>query len=129
MKKLLLLTIGVLLCCACAAWAGSLEDGITARDHGDYKKALKRWRSWADQGSQLALYLIGVTYEEGHGVAQDFAQALKCMSLHTTFQGMSVPGIAQSSSEIHDALQAEPEGLDAGFAVGLSRKETAKHGY
>ena len=51
------------------------------------------------------------------------------MSLHTTFQGMSVPGIAQSSSEIHDALQAEPEGLDAGFAVGLSRKETAKHGY
>jgi TPR repeat protein len=55
--------------------AGPLEDAKAAYGHGDYAHALRLWRPLADQGNATAQYNLGLLYERGLGVTQDFAEA------------------------------------------------------
>ena len=54
------------------ATAGPLEDGQAAYQKGDYATALKIYRPLAEQGNASAQTAIGVIYEHGQGVPQDF---------------------------------------------------------
>ncbi len=73
MKRLWLAT-GLAVALAAPAWAG-FWDGVGAYNRGDYQTALREWTPVAEQGDGLAQNNLGILYDEGHGVAQDFARA------------------------------------------------------
>jgi TPR repeat protein len=58
------------------AAAGPLEDGQAAYRKGDYATALQILRPLAEQGNASAQTALGVIYEHGQGVPQDFVQAV-----------------------------------------------------
>jgi len=58
-----------------------LQAGVDAYDQGDYATALKEWRPLADQGDADAQFNLGVMYQEGRGVLQDYVQAHMWASL------------------------------------------------
>lgn len=57
--------------------AGSLLDADRAYDKGVYTKALKLYRSLAEQGSVKAQIMLGSMYDIGLGVSQDYLEAAK----------------------------------------------------
>jgi uncharacterized protein len=61
----------------------------------DYNEAVKWYRKAAEQGNAPAQSNLGFMYENGHGVAQDFVQALMWLTL-------SVAGFPASEIESHD---------------------------
>ena len=54
--------------------AGPFEDGNAAYERGDYTNALRLLRPLAYQGVARAQYNLGVMYDEGQGVPQDYAR-------------------------------------------------------
>ncbi len=72
--KRLWLASGLAVALAAPAWAG-FWDGVGAYSRGDYQTALREWKPLAEQGDGLAQNNLGILYDEGHGVAQDFARA------------------------------------------------------
>jgi uncharacterized protein len=60
-----------------SAFAGALEDGKAAYDKGDYKAARKIWQPLADKGDAGAQYGIGILYQKGTGVMQNYGAAMK----------------------------------------------------
>ncbi|MSO64409.1 MAG: sel1 repeat family protein [Alphaproteobacteria bacterium] len=57
--------------------AGPFEDGVAAVNRGDFATALRLFRPLADQGFSAAQSDLGVMYENGQGVPQDDAEAVK----------------------------------------------------
>ena len=55
----------------------ALEQATTALDKGDYATALPRLHELADQGNARAQFKLGKLYDDGQGVAQSDAEALK----------------------------------------------------
>lgn len=43
----------------------------------DYAKAVKWFKEAAYQGNAIAQLLLGICYNEGHGVTQDHVEAMK----------------------------------------------------
>ena len=73
MKKLpSMLALMLWLCLAVPAFAGPLEDGSAAYNKKDYATALRLWRPFADRGNAIAQYILGVMYDNGQGVPQDY---------------------------------------------------------
>ncbi len=64
-----------------AASAGPFEDGAKAYQKGKYQKALSLWQPLAAKGNADAMFGLGLVYEIGRGVKQDFVQAYKWYSL------------------------------------------------
>ena len=60
-----------------AGIAQDFEDGRTAYEAGDYKKALAILQPLAEAGDSQAQVTIGIMYDNGLGVASDPAEALK----------------------------------------------------
>ena len=52
-----------------------------AYNRGDYATALRLARQLADRGDAAAQYNLGVMYAKGHGVSQNYAEALKWFHL------------------------------------------------
>ncbi|GAB6068870.1 hypothetical protein JCM13664_21910 [Methylothermus subterraneus] len=48
------------------------DEGLAAANRGDYATALKEWRPLAEQGDAVAQYNLGVMYDNGLGVPQDY---------------------------------------------------------
>ncbi len=61
---------------AAPAWAG-LDEGVAAYERGDYAMALREFRVLAAQGDAAAQYNLGVMYDDGRGVTQADAEAVK----------------------------------------------------
>ena len=57
--------------------AADFQAGLQAYRRGDYATALEELLSLAEQGSASAQYRLGVMYDGGFGVAQDYAEAEK----------------------------------------------------
>ena len=55
----------------------SLEAGIRAKERGHYATAIRAWKVLAKEGDARAQNNIGHMYEEGLGVAQNYAEAMK----------------------------------------------------
>ena len=59
---------------AAPAWA-DFDDGVAAIERGDYATALREFRPVANQGDARAQNNLGVMYDNGYGVPQDYAEA------------------------------------------------------
>jgi uncharacterized protein len=79
MNKILTILLVALMLTVCGSIvrAGPLEDGVAAHDKGDYATALRLWRPLAEQGNAYAQYNLGLMYDYGTGVAQDYREAAK----------------------------------------------------
>ncbi len=56
------------------AWAGS-DEALAAYARGDYATAVREWRPLAEQGVAEAQFYLGLMYDNGQGVPQDYAKA------------------------------------------------------
>lgn len=72
-----LITIVVLIFSVSVSSFANLKDGYVAFEKGDYKTALNKWRSLAEQRKAGAQFLIGTMYFEGKGVLKDYKEAVK----------------------------------------------------
>ena len=59
------------------SWSADIGKGLAAYERGDYATALLEWRPLAEQGDAGAQYNLGVMYDKGRGVVQDYGQAVK----------------------------------------------------
>jgi ATP-dependent protease ClpP protease subunit len=66
-----------ILVVATQAWAGPFENGIKAYDEGKFETALSFWLPLAEQGLAAAQFNLGILYEKGQGVTQDFAESAR----------------------------------------------------
>ena len=55
--------------------AQDFKKGIMAYRAGDYTAAIKEWRPLAMTGDPGAQFLLGATYDYGHGVVQNYEEA------------------------------------------------------
>ncbi len=78
MRRILatLAVVVALLFSAGSAWA-DYDDGMEAYERGDYATALQKWLPLAEQGGAMAQAMIGSMYDEGMGVPQNDAEAVK----------------------------------------------------
>ncbi len=81
MRKLLIalgVCVAVTVGSSSVAVAG-LEEGFAAYKRGDYATALKEFRALASEGDAVATVAqanLGMMYENGHGVTQDYKEAV-----------------------------------------------------
>src|SRR5258705_8024788 len=57
--------------------ADSLEEAVAAYRSTDYATALRVYRSLAEQGLAVAQFNLGLMYDLGQGVAQNYPEAVK----------------------------------------------------
>ena len=57
--------------------AGPFEDAVAANEKGDHATGLRLLRELADRGDARAQLKLGGMYDDGRGVAQNDAEALK----------------------------------------------------
>ncbi len=110
----------VIMALAVPASAGAFEEGEAAYQRGDYATALRRWGPLAEQGDAIAQSNLGVMFEFGLGVPQDFVQAYVWFSL-AAGQGDAV---AQQNRDIA-ASQMTPDQIAK--AQRVAREWMAKH--
>ncbi len=63
-----------IVCLTVSAWA-DFQAGMDAYNRNDYATALSEWRPLAEQENAHTQFYLGVMYENGFGVPQDFVQA------------------------------------------------------
>jgi len=64
----------LLVVLAAPAWA-DWDEGVAAYKRGDYATALREFRVLAEQGDAEAQFNLGLMYDKGQGVPQDYVQA------------------------------------------------------
>jgi TPR repeat protein len=64
-----------------AAIADDFEDGVVAYGKGDFASVLRLWTPLAEQGNAKAQYNLGLMYDQGKDVAQDYKTAVKWYTL------------------------------------------------
>jgi opacity protein-like surface antigen len=80
--KRLLLAVSM-SCLVAIANATPMDDAFVAHGRGDYAQALKIFRPLAEQGNAKAQSNLGVMYNNGQGVTQDYKEAVKWYGLAT----------------------------------------------
>ena len=63
------------------SYSSDFDKGLTAYNNGDYATALKEWKPLAEQGDVDAQYHLGVMYDNGDGVSQDYKEAVRWYTL------------------------------------------------
>ena len=59
------------------SYSADFNKGLTAAQNGDFATALKEWKPLAEQGDAFAQYNLGVMYDTGDGVPQDYKEAVR----------------------------------------------------
>src|SRR6266403_6113941 len=86
--------------------AGPVEDAALALSRGDYATGLRIIRPLAEQGDARAQYNLGVSYDQGWGVRQDAAEAVKWYRL-SAGQGYSLA--QQNLGDIYASGRGMPQ--------------------
>ena len=71
------LAVALLLGSAGVSWSQDFQKGLAAYPSGDYATALREWTPLAKQGDAKAQYNLGLMYDEGAGVPQDYKTGVK----------------------------------------------------
>ena len=59
------------------AYADEVKEGLKALNRGDYKVAFKKWKPLAEKGNSTAQFNLGLMYDKGDGVRQNFPKAVR----------------------------------------------------
>ena len=59
-----------------SVFGDDFQDGLDAAQRQDYKTAHRLWLPLAEQGDAIAQYNLGLMYDQGKGVAQDYKEAV-----------------------------------------------------
>ena len=59
------------------SYSADFNKGLTAAQSGDFATAFKEWKPLAQQGDAYAQYNLGVMYDAGNGVLQDYKEAVR----------------------------------------------------
>ncbi len=81
--KRTLATVFVCLLLAAPAWA-DMDEAKAAYHQGDYATALRELRPLAERGDATAQAVLGVMYDKGQGVPQNYIEAHKWYNLAAT---------------------------------------------
>lgn len=92
--------------------AQDLEAGVKAAAGGDFETARKHWEPLAEQGRVAAQLGLGMIYDRGQGVPQDYAEATRWYRLAAE-QGDAV---AQSNLA---AMYADGKGVQQDYAEAI----------
>ena len=71
------LTVALLLGSSGNGWSADYQKGFSAFTSGDYASALREWIPLAEQGNADAQYNLGLMYDYGDGVPQDYKEAVR----------------------------------------------------
>ena len=78
MKTLLIRSLlAFSLLTSCPITHAGFDEGLAAYKKRNFATALKEWRPLAEQGNAVAQYSLGVMYDNGQGVPQDFKEAVR----------------------------------------------------
>jgi uncharacterized protein len=113
-----------------------LEDGVAAYQRGDFAAALRLFQPLAEHGDASAQSNLGVMYEQGRGVAQNYREAMRWFRLAAIQGNASAQsnlgvmyykgqGIAQDYGEAMKwyRMAAEQRNLEAQFNLGVMYEE------
>ena len=87
--------------------AGPFEDGSAAYERGDYATALMVYRPLADKGDAKAQYNLGIMYDTGQGVSQDYVQAHKWYNLSASRASADETDVRDSAVKNRDLVAAK----------------------
>ncbi|MDK2071119.1 sel1 repeat family protein, partial [Aliarcobacter butzleri] len=73
MKKLIV-SLGLALT---LSFGATLDEGVKAANKGDYKTALQIFEALSATNNSKAQFYLGLIYEDGNGVKQDYKKALE----------------------------------------------------
>ncbi|MGA6993756.1 MAG: hypothetical protein WBX50_07645, partial [Candidatus Deferrimicrobiaceae bacterium] len=62
---------------AVTAFGGPFDDAVAAYERRDFKEAYRLFKPLAQQGIREAQFNLGIMYDNGLGVQQDYAEAEK----------------------------------------------------
>ncbi len=74
------IVVGVVFMLATPVLA-DFQAGFDAYNEGDYDTALKEFRPLAERGKAVAQWSLGIMYERGRSVPQDYVQAYRWYTL------------------------------------------------
>ena len=78
MKKLITVLLTAMLFITSSAYAtDKFKDAVKAYDAGNYTQAIKLFKPLALNGDAYAQHNLGVMYNDGQGVKQDYVEAVK----------------------------------------------------
>ena len=101
MRKLLaLLFFTITLGIAQGAYAGPYQDALAAYGRGDYATALSLLRPLAAQGNATAQFVLGMMYNYGQGVVQDYKEAMKWSRLAAAQGDAYVSGVRTTDTDL-----------------------------
>ena len=63
------------------SYSADFNKGWDAYNNGDFVTALREWRPLAEEGNANAQYNLGVMYDNGDGVPQDYKEAVRWYTL------------------------------------------------
>ena len=92
MKRLLPVLMGfaLLLLFSTEGWSADFQKGLAAAQRGDFVTALREWKPLAEQGNARAQVNLGLMYQKGDGVPQNYKTAVKWYRLAGE-QGVPLP--------------------------------------
>ena len=63
------------------SYSADFNKGLTAAQNGDFATALKEWKPLAEEGNANAQHNLGLMYQKGEGVPQDYKEAVRLYKL------------------------------------------------
>ena len=128
--RLLKLLLIVFVCAAVPAVAGPYEDGVVAYAKGDYPTAFRLLRPIAEQGDARAQNDLGIMYETGFGLTQDYLVAAtwyrKAADQGNPGGQYNVGALYERGNGVpHDYVQALKWYSLAASRMGTTQQETA----
>ena len=63
------------------SYSADFNKGLTAFQSGDFATAFKEWKPLAEEGNAVAQNNLGLMYENGWGVPQDYKEAVRLYRL------------------------------------------------
>jgi TPR repeat protein len=101
--------------------AGPYEDGLTAYNLHDYKRALRLYGAAAAQGNAYAQYNLGLMYANGIGITKDYVHAHMWLTLAAASSDQKV------AYSILDMVSAKMTAPQISEARAMTRKCEQSH--
>ena len=111
----------LLIICTFPGSAADFQKGFDAYKNGDYATAMNEWRPLAERGHAIAQYNFGIMYENGEGVAQNDAEAVRW------YRKAAEQEYARAQNNL-GAMYAGGEGIERNYAWAVYWQAKAAQG-